>query len=112
VRALSPLQEVAGSVPRTAAGAAGAPAVQDLLAPTVLEQPLVSFGREVCGDQAAALALLRPFEHHLRDAGLGTISEILEGDPPHLPRGCIAQAWAVAEVLRVWRALEPELSVT
>jgi hypothetical protein len=55
VRALSPLQEVAGSVPRTAAGAAGAPAVQDLLAPTVLEQPLVSFGREVCGDLAAAL---------------------------------------------------------
>ena len=42
----------------------------------------------------------------LRDAGLGSISEILEGDPPHLPRGCIAQAWGVAEVLRVWRWLE------
>lgn len=57
-------------------------------------------------DPVAALALLRPFEDHLRDAGLGTISEILEGDPPHLPRGCIAQAWGVAEVLRVWRQLE------
>lgn len=53
----------------------------------------------------AALALLRPFEHHLRDAGLGTVSEIVEGEPPHGPRGCIAQAWSVAEVLRVWRTL-------
>ncbi len=57
----------------------------------------------VSGDPAAVLALLRPIEHHLRDAGLGTVSEILEGDPPHLPRGCIAQAWGVAEILRVWR---------
>jgi len=61
----------------------------------------------VYGDAEAALALLQPFEHHLRDAGLGSVSEILEGDPPHLPRGCIAQAWGVAEVLRVWRTLAP-----
>jgi predicted glycogen debranching enzyme len=54
-------------------------------------------------DAPAALALLRPFEHHLFDAGLGSVSEILEGDAPHLPSGCIAQAWGVAEVLRVWR---------
>jgi predicted glycogen debranching enzyme len=54
-------------------------------------------------DREAALSLLRPVIHHLRDAGLGTISEILEGDPPHTPRGCIAQAWSVGEVLRVWR---------
>lgn len=60
----------------------------------------------VYGDRDAALALLRPFTQHLCDAGLGTISEIFEGDAPHLPRGCIAQAWSVAEVLRVWRALE------
>jgi predicted glycogen debranching enzyme len=53
----------------------------------------------------AALSLLRPFAHHLSDAGLGTVSEIFEGDPPHLPRGCIAQAWSVAEILRVWRGL-------
>jgi predicted glycogen debranching enzyme len=58
------------------------------------------------GDRAAALALLAPFEQHLRDAGLGSISEILEGDPPHHPRGAIAQAWGVAEILRVWRLLE------
>ncbi len=59
----------------------------------------------VYGDRAAALALLRPMADHLHDAGLGTISEIFEGDAPHVPRGCIAQAWSVAEVLRVWRAL-------
>ena len=60
----------------------------------------------VHGDPAAARALLAPFENHLRDAGMGTISEILEGDPPHEPRGCIAQAWGVAEVLRAWRLVD------
>jgi predicted glycogen debranching enzyme len=59
----------------------------------------------VSGDPGRALQLLHPFEQHLRDAGLGTISEIFDGDPPHLPRGCVAQAWSVAEVLRVWRKL-------
>jgi predicted glycogen debranching enzyme len=60
----------------------------------------------VYADKDAALALLRPIEHHLRDACLGSVSEILEGDPPHLPRGAVAQAWGVAELLRVWRSLE------
>jgi predicted glycogen debranching enzyme len=60
----------------------------------------------VCGDRQAALSLLHPFEDHLRDACLGSISEILEGDEPHTPRGCVAQAWGVAEILRVWKALE------
>jgi glycogen debranching enzyme len=60
----------------------------------------------VHGDPAAARALLAPFEDHLRDAGLGTISEILEGDSPHEQRGCIAQAWGVAEVLRAWRLVD------
>ncbi len=62
----------------------------------------------VHGDPRQARQLLCPFEHHLRDAGLGTVSEIFDGDPPHLPRGCIAQAWSVAEVLRVWRKLAGE----
>jgi predicted glycogen debranching enzyme len=62
------------------------------------------------GDREAALDFLRPFAHHLRDAGLGSISELLEGDPPHLPKGCIAQAWGVAEVLRVWRFLDQQAS--
>lgn len=57
-------------------------------------------------DTQAALALLQPFQYHLSDAGLGSISEILEGEAPHLPRGAIAQAWSVAEVLRVWREIE------
>jgi glycogen debranching enzyme len=37
---------------------------------------------------------------HLWQAGLGQISEIFDGDPPHNPGGCIAQAWSVAEILR------------
>jgi len=40
---------------------------------------------------------------HLLEAGLGTISEIFDGDAPHAPRGCPAQAWSVGEALRVWR---------
>ena len=44
---------------------------------------------------------LNPFRDHLGNAGLGQISEIFDGDPPHKPRGCIAQAWSVAELLRV-----------
>jgi predicted glycogen debranching enzyme len=59
----------------------------------------------VHGDRAAALDLLRPVEHHLRDAGLGSVSEILEGNAPHRPVGCVAQAWGVAETLRVRRTL-------
>ncbi len=47
-----------------------------------------------------AAALLEGLKEHLKDAGLGTISEIFDGDPPHAPKGCIAQAWSVAEVLR------------
>jgi predicted glycogen debranching enzyme len=43
---------------------------------------------------------LEPFRRHLGEAGLGQISEILDGDAPHRPRGCIAQAWSVAELLR------------
>lgn len=39
-------------------------------------------------------------QNHLADAGLGSISEIFDGDAPHNPRGCIAQAWSVAEILR------------
>ncbi len=38
---------------------------------------------------------------HLRDAGVGSISEIFTADPPHTPDGCITQAWSVAEVLRL-----------
>jgi glycogen debranching enzyme len=39
---------------------------------------------------------------HLEEHGLGSIAEIFDGDPPHRPNGCIAQAWSVAELLRVY----------
>jgi predicted glycogen debranching enzyme len=44
---------------------------------------------------------LEPFREHLLVAGLGQISEIADAEPPFTPRGCIAQAWSVAELLRV-----------
>lgn len=45
--------------------------------------------------------MLAGLEGHLMEAGVGQISEIFDGDPPHRPRGCFAQAWSVGEVLRV-----------
>ncbi len=53
-----------------------------------------------------ARQFLQPFSHHLADYGLGSISEVAVGDAPHRPGACIAQAWSVAEVLRVWKLLE------
>jgi predicted glycogen debranching enzyme len=47
-----------------------------------------------------AASWLAPLKDHLADGGLGHISEILDGDSPQRPCGCIAQAWSVAEVLR------------
>jgi predicted glycogen debranching enzyme len=44
---------------------------------------------------------LSAFAGHLQEAGVGQVSEIFEGDYPHAPRGCIAQAWSVAEILRL-----------
>src|SRR5215208_291033 len=43
---------------------------------------------------------LSQFQAHLNDACLGQVSEIFDGDAPHTPRGCVAQAWSVAELLR------------
>ncbi|HSC72057.1 MAG TPA: amylo-alpha-1,6-glucosidase [Candidatus Methylomirabilis sp.] len=60
----------------------------------------------VHGDAAAAQALLSPVRHHLADAGLGTMSEIFDGAPPHTPRGCPSQAWSVACILDAWWRLE------
>lgn len=60
----------------------------------------------VSGDTAAALRVLAPIESHLSDAGLGTVSEIFDGDPPHQPRGAPAQAWSVACVLEAWCHLQ------
>jgi 4-alpha-glucanotransferase len=51
----------------------------------------------------AARTYLLPLIDHLGDAGLGSVSEIADGDPPHTPRGCPWQAWSVASLLRAWR---------
>jgi glycogen debranching enzyme len=53
-------------------------------------------------DPDTACGFLEPMARHLAAAGLGSLSEIFDGDPPFEPRGCIAQAWTVAEVLRAW----------
>ncbi|HEY0320346.1 MAG TPA: amylo-alpha-1,6-glucosidase [Pyrinomonadaceae bacterium] len=55
---------------------------------------------EALDARGQALKWLAPFQEHLRVAGLGSISEIFDGDAPHTPRGCVAQAWSVAELLR------------
>jgi 4-alpha-glucanotransferase len=60
----------------------------------------------VYGDAARAQAYLEPLRDHLLDAGLGTVSEIFDGAPPHTPRGCPAQAWSVACALEAWLTLE------
>jgi predicted glycogen debranching enzyme len=53
-------------------------------------------------DRAGARRFLDGFGPHLNEACLGSISEIFDAEPPFTPRGCIAQAWSVAEVLRSW----------
>lgn len=60
----------------------------------------------VYGDADKARSFLLPMLDHLDDAGLGQISEIFDGNPPFLPRGCFAQAWSVAEWLAAFRQLE------
>jgi predicted glycogen debranching enzyme len=47
-----------------------------------------------------ALDFIMPFIDHIKDAGLGSISEIFDGNVPYYPRGCFAQAWSVSEILR------------
>jgi predicted glycogen debranching enzyme len=64
--------------------------------------PFVTAHWRVYQDKEMALGFLRPLLHHLHDHGLGSISEIFDGDPPFTPRGCPAQAWSVAELLRSW----------
>ena len=52
---------------------------------------------------ANAVRMLEPVRKHLSDSGcIGSISEIFDGDAPHNPRGCYAQAWSVGEVLRCY----------
>ena len=63
--------------------------------------PFVAAHLRVYGDESQARSYLRPLVRHLGDHGLGSVSEIFDGDAPFVPRGCPAQAWSVAEVLRM-----------
>ena len=56
-------------------------------------------------DREAALRFLEPLGRQIYASGLGTLSEIFDGDAPFTPRGCMAQAWTVAEVLRAWQEI-------
>ncbi len=68
--------------------------------------PFISAYLRVYGRTPATLQfateILRPLREHLYEFGLGTVAEIFDGNAPHPPRGCPAQAWSVAELLRIW----------
>lgn len=68
--------------------------------------PFVSAHLRVYQNPALAQTYLDALWRHLADAGVGSVSEIFDGDPPFTPRGCIAQAWSVAECLRAWAEIE------
>ncbi len=70
--------------------------------------PFVDAHFRVYRDASKARSYLEPFAQHLTEAGLGSISEIFDAEPPFTPRGCFAQAWSVAEVLRAWLDLKEE----
>ncbi len=71
--------------------------------------PLALAHYRVYRDAKTALSFLEPMRHQLNDYGLGTLGEIFDGNPPHTPRGCIAQAWTVAEVLRAWHTIHTSM---
>lgn len=66
--------------------------------------PFVLAHLRVYEDKARARSYLVPLMNHLSDHGVGSISEIFDGDSPLRPRGCPAQAWGVAELIRAWQA--------
>jgi glycogen debranching enzyme len=57
------------------------------------------------GDAEVARSFLEPLAAQMFDGGLGSISEIADGTAPFHPRGAIAQAWSVAELLRAWHEI-------
>lgn len=68
--------------------------------------PFVLAHLRVYNNPSQARQFLEPMADHLLSHGLGSLSEIFNGDPPMNPKGCIAQAWTIAEVLRAWIATE------
>lgn len=57
--------------------------------------------RRINGDASVLTSIRKAISAHLHDAGLGTVSEILDGGAPHEPRGCPAQAWSIAAALEI-----------
>jgi predicted glycogen debranching enzyme len=72
--------------------------------------PFIEAYLKVHADQPEAVEQadkwLGQFDEHLSEAALGYVSEIFDGDPPHSPRGCVAQAWSMAELLRAKRLVK------
>ncbi len=58
-------------------------------------------------DHAGARGFLEGFVNHLHESCIGSISEVFDAEQPFTPRGCVAQAWSVAEVLRCWVKTAP-----
>ena len=75
------------------------------LFPSFSEAWAATYGEE---GRETALSWLFSGVCHLEQGCLGHIPEILDGDYPHRPRGCDAQAWGASELLRVWLKLEPD----
>jgi predicted glycogen debranching enzyme len=65
--------------------------------------PFIEAGMKAEGEsfKSEAVEMIVQMTKHLNEACIGSISEIFDGDAPHHPRGCVAQAWSVAEILRV-----------
>ncbi|MGD8451141.1 MAG: amylo-alpha-1,6-glucosidase [Phycisphaerae bacterium] len=72
--------------------------------------PFVLAHYRVHQDAEQARRFLEPMLGQLWTHGVGSLSEIFDGDEPHAPRGCIAQAWSVAETLRAWLETQGGLS--
>ena len=68
--------------------------------------PFVQAHLKVYKDPELARTFLTPLLQHMQSGCVGTLSEIFDGDAPFNPKGAFAQAWSVAEVLRLWRLVE------
>ncbi|WP_150281617.1 amylo-alpha-1,6-glucosidase [Salipiger aestuarii] len=64
--------------------------------------PFIEAHLNAFADPGRAAEILAPMADQLRIEGIGTINEIFEADAPHAPRGCVSQAWSVAECIRAW----------
>ena len=68
--------------------------------------PYVDALMKVNSERLKVNRVIENFKYHLNEACIGQVSEIFDADAPHHPRGCVAQAWGVAEVLRVVKEYE------